>query len=199
MSLKWFSEHKGATAAIFIGGAVVLYLLLRNSSASSSSSSGITSLAQTQAQEQAAEIQAGESESEEAIQAQGEQNAAQITANSQTQENQDTIAGEVLGAQLENQGTLGSEEIEDEAYQQQLQAEQETNTELLPLEETAISQVGQGGSLETSGTNELALLLGEEGAVGKTSVPAGPNTSAGIISALLGSGGIGGTLGDVGL
>lgn len=150
MNLKWFQEHKGATVAIFIGGAIVLYLLLRGSSGASSGGSSITGLAQTQAQLQAQESQTAAQEQAATIQAQASQNTAEIQANAGVQGNQDVIAGDIISEQLQN-----------EAYTEGLQAEEETNNSLLPLEKTAINQVGKGGSLEASGVNELALLLGE--------------------------------------
>lgn len=154
MNLEWLKKHKYAAAA---GGAVLLLLLVvmfrRNASSGSSLGSAIT--AQNQDQLQMAQLNAQLSSQSEQTQAQLA--ATEYQTQAQEEEQQTGVVGSILGNVLPIQ-------YENQVYGEELAAEQQEQTQLLPLEETAQQQIGRGGSLEGTGADELALLLGEASA-----------------------------------
>lgn len=186
MNLEWLKKHPKAAAAAIIGALLVFYLLFRNSSASSGGGLTGAIASQNQGQEQMAQLNAQLSAQSEQTQASlaAQENATQA----QEQEQQTQLVGQLAG-------TLIPQQLQSNIYEQELAAQAHEQANLLPLEITAQQQIGKGGSLEGTGADELALLLGEPSAAtypvkGQTVSPPNP-LLAGLGTAI-------GSLGSIG-
>lgn len=156
MNLEWLKKHKYAAAAGILVVLVILYLLLKRGGQSSGGGLAGAISAQNQGQLQMAQLNAQ-------LSAQSEQTQAQLAAQefqteSQTQAQRDALAAQLAGQILPIQA-------ETPIYEQELKQQFAQQQALIPLEITAQKQIGRGGSLETAGAEELALLLGQTEAV----------------------------------
>lgn len=169
-------EHPYATGAVVIVGGIIAFYLLSGSSSSGASSGGSNQAAILQADEAAAQIQAGTQQQNAAVSAQLQ--AAQIQANAQTQqvqasqEVQDTQTAAQLAAAIygTQQGTTVTALNDNAAIEEQAnQAIFQQNTVAMQdsvLEDQINSGVVENannnatavaGAQITAGTNNLAL------------------------------------------
>lgn len=187
MNLEWLKKHKAAAIGGGVLALLVIYMLFRNSSGSSSSL-GSAIAQQNQGQLQMAELNAQESAA--STQTQAQLAATEYSTQAQEQEQQDQLAGQLVGTIVpgQEQTSIYNNEIsaEEQAYGEQLGYAES----LLPLEETAQGQIGKGGSLEGTGVDELALLLGE-GSSAQFPVYGQASTSKGFGAGVQLPGGIG--------
>lgn len=155
MNLELLKKHKYVAAAGAIALFLIIYLVMRNSSSSNGGGLAGAIASQNQGQLQMAQLNAQLSAQSEQTQAQlaSQEFAAQTSA--QEQQNQ-------LAAQLA--GTLIPQQLQSTLYAQELAAQAAQQHDLIPLEQRAL-EISTGGNRATTGQNELALLLGEGGAV----------------------------------
>lgn len=174
MNLEWLKKHKAAAIGGGVLALLIVYLLFRNSGASSSNSLGSAIAQQNQGQLQMAELNA--QESAQSSQVQAELAASEYSTQAQEQEEQDQTVGSIAETIIPSQLQAG-------VYNNEISAEQAEYGEnvnyaesLEPLEEQALN-ISTEGNRAVTGTNELALLLGE-GNVGSFNISAEGSSAA---------------------
>lgn len=188
MKLEWLKKHPYAAAGGGLALLVIFYLLYRHSSSSSGSGLSGAIAQQNQGQLQMAQLNAQ-------LDSQSSQTQAQLAAQEYATQAQEQMQQTQLVGQLA--GTLIPAQMNSNLYEQELLAQEHQQAAMLPLEQTAMGQVGQGGSLETAGLNELSLLSGQGMAGGLSNLPGGnhPAANPGLNMFL---GGLGTSLGTLG-
>lgn len=154
MNFEWLKKHPYAAAGGALALLVIFVLVLRRSG---SSGGGLDSAITQQNQGQLQMAQLNAQLSSQSDQTQAELASQEFSTQAQEQENQDQLAANVAA-------TIIPQQLESNLYENQIAAAEAEQTQLLPLEEEAQGQIGKGGSLEGTGVDELALLLGEESA-----------------------------------
>lgn len=154
LNLEWLKKHPAAAGAAILVGLLVLFLLFRRSSGGGSN---IASLAagQEQGQLQLAQLNAQQSAQQNQLQAQ--LSAQEFATQAQVQQSQDQLAATILDKALPYQ-------FEAPLYEQQLKNQAAEQAALIPLESNALS-ISKRSNRGITGTEELALLLGESSAV----------------------------------
>lgn len=165
MNLEWLKKHKAAAIAGGVVALLVLYVLFRNSSSSSNSLNSAIAQ-QNQGQEQMAELNAQESAQEE--QTQAELAGQEYQTQASVQEEQDQTAGALASQIIPDQ-------LEESLYGEEIGAQEQEQENLLPDINEAL-QISTQGNRAVTGVNELGLLLGE-GSVGSFNAEAGVNAS----------------------
>lgn len=183
MNLEWVKKHKYAVAAGVVVVLVLLVVLFRRGSSGSNLTGAIT--AQNQGQLQMAQLNAQLSAQSEQTQAQLA--ATEFTGQTQQQEQQTALAGQIAGTVLPIQ-------FESQIYQEELKAQELHQQDILPLEQQALKISTQGNRAQT-GQNLLALLEG----IPATSLPvqgAGTTSPSGLGLSIPGLGSLGLTFGQ---
>jgi len=149
-ALEWVKKHPTAAAGGVIALLVVFYLISRQSSSSGGFASAISSQQNAQAAAAAQNAQ---------LSAQSQQTNAQLSlAEYQTAAQQQTSQDQLAAGLAES---IIPTSYEAQLASEELAAQTANQTQLLPLEESALtgSQVHDAGAQQT-GIEELALLLG---------------------------------------
>ena len=167
----WAKEHPAMAGAVALVAGVIFYMIFKGGGGSGGG--GVAQLAQTQAAAQAQANQTNAQLSAQTEQVQAQLTAQEINAQAQTQAQQDQIAGQVIGEQLSLSPQLQGQQLQYQLLQEQITNQNNLATQLAPM---AVNQIGKGGSLETAGLNELALLEGQQ-MQGLSNLPGGAGHS----------------------